>query len=324
MSSYTGTVLITGGTHGLGYQAALSAAKQHPEYRVIVASRTDTNSAAAAINKETGNNNAAYLPLDLSSLAKVRSFANDYMRRGYPPIKALLLNAALQMPGKIEYSTDGIEKTFAINHLGHALLYYLLRLEFANDIRIVITSSGTHDPAQKSGMPEAEYPSAEKLAHPDPATATKDGRQRYTTSKLCNVLWAYALHRRLSRDANVEKKWTVTLFEPGLVPGTGLGRNYSPVLKFIWKTVLPRILPLLRLLISPNIHTAQESGGSLAYVATSRELEGVSGVYFEGRKEIKTSVLSYDEDRQEDLYDWTVKAIATGQEEVMGFQKVYG
>lgn len=146
MSKLTGTVLVTGGTLGLGYQAALQLAQQRPEYQIIVASRKDSDTSAAAINKATGRSNAIFLPLDLSSLANVRAFAEKYSKQGYPPIKALLLNAGLQKATGISYTEDGYETTFGVNHVGHALLFFLLQSHLAPDARIVITASGVHDP----------------------------------------------------------------------------------------------------------------------------------------------------------------------------------
>lgn len=74
--SYTNTVLITGGTQGLGYYAALDIARKHPEYLIIVASRTDPKSSATTINDTLRQKNALFIPLDLGSFAKIRSFVN--------------------------------------------------------------------------------------------------------------------------------------------------------------------------------------------------------------------------------------------------------
>ena len=323
----SGTILVTGGTTGIGYQAALAIADASPGYMIVIASRTDTKSAAVTIGKATGHEDVIFLPLDLSSFDKVRAFATDYSSRGYPPIKALVLNAGLQFPGAVGFTVDGIERTFEINHVSHALLFYLLRPHLANDARIVVTASGVHDPAQKTGMPDAEYTSAEEIAHPNPDTVNSDGRQRYTNSKLCNVMWAYALHRRFTQGSTPEQKWTVTSFDPGLVPGTGLGRDFNPVLRFLWNSVLPHLIPLLRLVLSPNIFTPQESGSALARLAIgegSEGVSGISGVYFEGRKEIKSSVASYEVDKQEDLYEWTLKTVAATEVEKHSFGNVYG
>jgi len=199
--TYTHTILITGGTTGLGFQTALLLARQNPCNLVVIASRTDKTLSAQAISTALSQRNVLFLPLDLSSTTSVRTFAKSWTAHtpAYPPIRALLLNAALQFPGGLNTTPAGIESTFAITHLGHALLFYLLMPHLASTARIVITSSGTHDPAQKTGVPDAVYTTAEELARPTAATQGNAGRQRYSSAKLANVLWTYALHRRLER-----------------------------------------------------------------------------------------------------------------------------
>ena len=319
MAKPTGTVLVTGGTLGLGYECALEIAQQCPHYHVLIASRSNKDNAAVSIKQNTGHSNVEYLKLDLSSLAKVRSFAADYAKRGYPPIKALVLNAGLQILN-LDYTEDKIESTFAINHVGHSLLFYLLSPYFAEDARILLVASGTHDPAQKTGVPDAIYNSAEKLAQPTKETEKYDGRQRYSTSKLCNVMWTYALHRRLERTPG--KKWTVNAFDPGLMPGTGLARDAPALLQFIWHNILPRTMWLLRLLISPNIHSPRDSGGSLARLAVGDDVKGVSGKYYEGKKPIPSSKDSEVVGKQEDLWEWTVKRVAKDEDERRKFESV--
>ncbi|EXJ94901.1 hypothetical protein A1O1_00019 [Capronia coronata CBS 617.96] len=320
MSNFTRSILITGGTSGLGLCAAAEIAKQHPEYQVMVASRKDPDNSAAAINKKLGQSNVQYMPLDLGHLENVRSFVKTWGERNFPPIAALLLNAGLQNPGSVRYTADGIESTFGVNHVGHALLFYLLQPYLADDARIVVVASGTHDPAQKTGLPDAKYTSGEELAHPSDATVNNPGRQRYATSKLCNIMWTYALQRRLARLAN--KKWTVAAFDPGLMPGTGLARDAGVILRFVWNRVLPSLVPLLRLLASPNTHLPEESGASLAWLALDEKERSTSGLYYEGRKPIKSSVDSYDEKNQEELWSWTVKFLAADDKELHDFEVV--
>ncbi|KFY18831.1 hypothetical protein V493_08316 [Pseudogymnoascus sp. VKM F-4281 (FW-2241)] len=318
--SFTHTALVTGGTANLGFQCALSIAQQHPEYLVVICSRSDPNSAAASINETTRQKNVIFLPIDLSSLANVRAFADTWKTKQFPAIIALVLNAGLQIPGDVRMTGDGMESTFEINHVGHALLFHLLFPHLADKARITTTSSGTHDPAQKWGLPDAEYVTAEQLAHPTPESAKNAGRQRYATSKLANIMWTYALHRRLS--AMPERKLTVAAFDPGLMPGTNLGREGNSLEQFLWYRVLPRILPLLRLILNPNIHTPQESGANLARLAIGADVEGKSGVYFEGKKIISSSKDSYDESKQEDLWEWTIKATAASEDERRQFELV--
>ncbi|KAL2797391.1 short-chain dehydrogenase [Aspergillus keveii] len=311
------SILITGGTAGMGYHCATALARQFPDHRIVIASRSNTDNASDRINKTLNQNNVEYIRLDLGNLAEVRAFVKTWVEKNYAPIEYLLLNAGLQFPGEPEYTVDGIEKTFAINHVGHALLFSLLVPHLAHTARIVITSSGTHDPAQKTGMPDAIYNTAEELAHPSGESLKYTGRQRYPTSKLANMLWGYALEERFKklRDTNV-RNWTVVSFDPGLMPGTGLVRSGNAIERFVWFTLLPKILPLLRLVMYPNIHTPAESGGALAWVAASDEVKGTTGVYYEGKKKIKSSKVSYETDKQEDLWEWTVNNIATNPEEV--------
>ena len=300
-------------------ECALEIAQQYPQYQVLIASRSDKDNAAVSINKRTGHSNVEYLKLDLASLAKVRSFAADYVKRDYPPIKALVLNAALQILN-LNYTEDKIESTFAINHVGHALLFYLLSPHLDEEARILIVASGTHDPAQKSGLPDAVYNSAEELAQPTKETQKYEGRQRYATSKLCNILWTYALQRRLERTRG--KKWTVNAFDPGLMPGTGLARDASAILQFIWLNILPRMIRLLRLLIAPNIYLPQESGASLARLAVGDDVKGVSGKYYEVRNPIPSSKDSHVVEKQEDLWEWTVRRVAKDENERRAFENV--
>lgn len=81
-----------------------------------------------------------------------------------------------------------------------------------------------------------------------------------------------------------------------------------------------QITPLLKVVFTPNIHKPSESGASLAWVATADEIASVSGKYFEGRKEIKSSELSYNIDNHDDLWQWTVKYYARDDDEAARFE----
>lgn len=317
------SILITGGTSGLGYECALSIARQRPDYQVIVASRSDPNNSATSINKSLDQNNVEFARLDLSSLEKVRDFASEWQAASHPPIETLVLNAALQLPGEIDYTVDGYEKTFGISHIGHALLLNLLRPHLADTARVVIVSSGTHDPEVKTGMPDAVYNTAEELAHPTAETSQNDGRQRYTSAKLANVLYTYALHRRfaaINEKSSGKMRLTVVAFEPGLMPGTGLGRAMGPALNFLWLYVLPLLLPLLRLVVGGSVNTIKASGESLVWLSISSDIEGQSGVYYDGREPIRSSKASYEKAKQEDLFMWTAKTLARDEREKSSFE----
>jgi NAD(P)-dependent dehydrogenase (short-subunit alcohol dehydrogenase family) len=316
---YKRSVIITGGTINMGYHAALTIARQCPDYLVVLSSRTDSKHAAAAINKSLNQNNTVFIPLDLSKPNSVRTYAKEWKSRGYPKIQSLLLNAALQFPGALEVTDEGVEKTFAITHVGHALLFHLLYPNLAPKARVIITSSGVHDPALKTGMPKPIYTSAEALAHPPAEIANGDGRRHYVNAKLANVLWTYALQKRIDEQGH---DTVVNAMDPGLMPGSGLAREYSPVLRWLWNHLFPKILPVLRLAFgTDNVHTPTQSGIALARLAIGDDVANVRGQYFEGTKEIKSSVESYQVEKQDDLWEWTVNYVARDQEELTQFRR---
>ncbi|KAI0509151.1 dehydrogenase/reductase [Xylaria bambusicola] len=319
--SYTRSAIVTGGTMNLGYHAAMTIARQHPDWLVVVCSRSDREHAAESINEALKQSNTVFMPLDLSSSKSVRDFARNWSAKNHPPVQALCLNAALQFPGKIVYTPEGLEATFAITHVGHALLFHLICSHLAQNARIVITSSGTHDPAINSGLPVAIYTTGEELAHPPPAIAEGPGRRHYANAKLANILWTYALHKRLSEKVP-DRSITVNAFDPGLMPGTGLAREASPLMRWAWDKVMPKITPVLRVTFTDNIHRPEESGASLARLAISPGTEGISGKYFEGTKEICSSKDSYDEKKIEDLWQWTVKYCAQDEAEAAHFEQL--
>jgi hypothetical protein len=102
--------------------------------------------------------------------------------------------------------------------------------------------------------------------------------------------------------------------DPGLMPGTGLAREYDAFMRWLWNNVLPRVVLLLWVLVSPNIRSTKENGPALARLAIGEDVEGVNVVYSEGRRQIKSSVDSYDEKKQEALWEWTVKTVAANSE----------
>jgi len=168
--------------------------------------------------------------------------------------------------------------------------------------RVVVVSSGTHDPALKLGPPPAwNDPRALAQGQLGPAAAKLNalmtGQARYCTSKLANVYFTYALARRLPAGV------TANAFDPGMMLGTALGRSLPAPLRFVSERIFPRITWLLRRTITDNINTAQESGRALAWVVTAPELAGATGKYFELRQEKRTSEESYDAARAEQLWN---------------------
>jgi NAD(P)-dependent dehydrogenase (short-subunit alcohol dehydrogenase family) len=304
------TAIVTGATGGLGQEAAKGIAAAGG-WHVVLAARD----AGRAERTSAGLPSAEARALDLASLASVRAFARDLAAASVPPLGAIVCNAGIQIVSGATFTEDGIETTFQVNHLAHFLLVRLLLEQAARPVRVVFVSSGTHDPSRRTGMPKPHYTSAEALAHPpraDGEDAGVEGRRRYTTAKLCNVLCAYELSRRagegvtanaLSRRAG--EGVTANAFDPGLMPGTGLARDYGRIQRAAWTTVMPRLAPIL-----PGLHTPARSGAALARLAVDPELEGVTGAYFEGARAAASSTDSYDGRKARDLWETSERLVA--------------
>ena len=200
--------------------------------------------------------------------------------------------------------------TFGVNHLGHFLLVNLLLKKLATPARIVFVSSDTHDSSKTTGMPAPYWRNPQLMAYPtkDPKLKNKNigmvGRTAYTTSKLCNLLCAYELSRRLQQQgiSTPDQPITVNVFNPGLMPGSGLARDYTITAKFVWHYILPILCKFV-----PNVSTMEESGKALARLITAPELVNVTEKYFSGFNMINSSVESYDENKAEQLWNASVE-----------------
>lgn len=314
------TVVITGGNTGLGYAcaAALLASKDNRTLQVILACRNQERGRTAAerlADIAGAHSRVETMQLDLASLASVRAFATELaasVRSGaIPPLSGLVCNAGVQSWTKRSFTADGFEATFGVNHLGHFLLTNMLLPLLNPPARIVIVGSGVHDPANNWGLPAPAWNHTAALSKGNlgsPATNDKPvarGQRLYTTSKLANIYFTYALARRLPPGI------TVNAFDPGLSPGTGLTRNAPAPIRFIAKHVLPRAIPLLRRVYkNSNVHTIEESGESMARLLNDSLLAGTTGKYFQERQEVNSSPESYDEDRAAEL--WRTSEILTG------------
>ncbi len=267
-------IVATGFTAGIGREA-LNHLARDGSARLLLGVR-DTARAEAALRglNAAARARIALAPLDMASLVSVRGFAEAVRARGAPDI--LLLNAGGQTTHP-RVTQDGFEETFGVNHLAHYLLARLLASAMAAGGRIVFTSSGTHDPAERTGMPAPRHADARRLAFPakDPQRDSDLGvacRRAYATSKLCNVMTARTLAERLAPSrADV----MVAAFDPGFTPGTGLARAYPAPLRLIWHTILP-----LGALVQPRMSTPARSGRLLAQLAISPAYEGARGAYF--------------------------------------------
>lgn len=243
-------LIMTGGTRGIGAIAAEQLANG-PRPRVM-GRRGDAPVPADWESR----------PLDLANLASVHSFAAALPKQ---PITCLILNAGGQRPDVSTRTANGYETTFAVNHLAHYLLLRLVMPQLRDGARIVITSSGTHDPREKTGVPAPRHAMADLLAYPetDPdadASATVGGMRAYSASKLCNLMTA--LHLAQTEEARA-RGWSVFAYDPGLTPGTGLVRSQSWLVRSLIWPVLPLLVPL-----SKGMNTQADAGRGLAELAS--------------------------------------------------------
>lgn len=309
----TRAVLVTGGNSGIGYECARRLARE--QIAVVIASRDIAASRRAAerIQDETGNAAVHEMPLDLGSLAAVRAFAQEIERRDVP-LHAVVCNAGLQAGGGPLLTPDGFERTFAVNHLGHFLLVNLLlrRLLAHAPARVAVVASGVHDPKLRTGMPKPDIGHFDVLATTGgPRANGFDGRLAYVNSKLCNLWFAYELVRRIQATgiAGKERPLTVNAFDPGLVPGSGLARDYHPALRFVWLRVLPAVARAATRFV-PTINTADKAGEALAHLVLDASLERISGRYFPSHArwgEAPSSDASYDAQRAAALWEASVR-----------------
>lgn len=286
------TVVMTGGTSGLGQVAARRLAAE-PDTRVLLGARPAPG--------RTGT-----IPLDLSRLASVREFASAVERETGPEaIDVLVLNAGAQFARSADRTEDGFEATFAVNHLAHYLLLRLLLPKLAPGATVVITTSDTHDPKViPFGAPRTLDPEA--LAHP-PATGSAgiaSGFRAYAASKLCNLLTARAL---AALPEAADRRLRVIAYNPGFTPGTGLARNYPS-----WG----RLTFLAGKIAAPvaRLATIEQAGDALADLALGRVSPPPGRVYASLVKRRITwpdpSALAQRDDVMHHL--WTASAQMTG------------
>ena len=304
------TVIITGGNSGLGYEAAKVFALDG-NWHIVIASRSEQrmSEAVAQLKSETGYFHISSMVLDLASLASVRAFVAQFAETSLPPLHGIVCNAGLQTTWT--KTVDGIDSTFGINHLGHFLLVNLLLKYLQKPGRIIFVSSGTHLPEKRMprwlGVPAPKYLTARDLAYPDVASEQAkmtNPRQAYSTSKLCNVLCAYELSRRLQDEgySTDEAPVGVYAFDPGLMPGTGFLREVPEFIRNILTGIIKMVEPLV-----DGISLPEQSGRELFHLVTDDRLNGQSALYFDGDKAISSSADSYNRAFQRDLWETSVE-----------------
>jgi len=271
--------LITGATSGIGQATAMALAQKGAT--VIVAGRSEERclNTLAQIRNKTGNPNVDYLLADLSVQAQVCALAVEFKSR-YQRLDVLVNNAAA-IYFRREVSADGIEMSFALNHLAYFLLTNLLleTLKSSAPARVVNVASNSHR------HKHLDFDNLELKRGYWAGTA-------YGRSKLCNLYFTYELNRRLEGSGV-----TVNTMHPGFVR-TNMAANNGWLVRFF--------LPF----VHRNSLTPEQGARTVVYLAFSPDVEGVSGKYFVSEREVKSDPVSYDESIGRRL--WQISEEMTG------------
>jgi NAD(P)-dependent dehydrogenase (short-subunit alcohol dehydrogenase family) len=272
------TCLVTGANSGIGKVTARELARLGADVLIVCRNPERGEQALVEIRKTSGSTKVELLICDLSSQKQIRNLASEFGKRR-DRLDVLVNNAGL-MRRRRYLTEDGIESTFAVNHLAYFLLTNLLldTLKRSAPARIVNVASVAH----MNGSINFDDLQGEKLY---------SSMVAYRQSKLANILFTYELSRRLEGTGV-----TVNCLHPGVI-ATGIAREMPKVVDWI-----------LRLFF-----TSPEKGASTSiFLAGSPEVEGVTGKYFIDCLEARSNRESYD--RETALRLWEVSARLTGLE----------
>jgi len=265
--------MITGANAGIGKITALELAKQGAQVVMVARSQARGAEAQADVITASGNRDVHLLQADLSSQAEIRKLAAQF-KRDFTRLDVLVNNAGAFF-NRRQFSVDGFEMTFALNHLGYFLLTHLLldALQASAPARIINVSSDAHRGA--------------KIDFDDlQAERGYAGFRVYGISKLANVLFTYELARRLEGTGV-----TANALHPGFV-ATNFGRNNG--------FVVDKLFGLLGRFFAKS---PQEGAETSIYLAASPAVAGVTGQYFVDKKAVKSSPASYDADAARRLWE---------------------
>ena len=257
------TVLVTGGSAGIGRATALALAAMGAHLAIAGRDRGRAEDAAREV-RTAGAAQVDVFAADLSSQSQVRRLASEVLQR-LSRIDVLVNNAGGYWNTR-HVTADGLERTFAVNHLAPFLLTSLLlgRLKQSAPARVVTVSSNV----QALGRIDFEDLQAER---------SYSGARAYNQSKLANVLFTYELARRLQGTSV-----TANALHPGLVR-TAFGAEDPRAIQRL-------LMPVMR----PFMKAAAQGAATSVYLASAPDLERVTGRFFAGSKPRKSSKRSYD------------------------------
>tara|TARA_A100000164_G_C21815077_1_gene727443 strand:+ start:285 stop:1127 length:843 start_codon:yes stop_codon:yes gene_type:complete len=271
--------IITGATDGIGKQTAIELAKLGFKLGLVGRNREKGRSVTKHIGKVTGNDSIKFFKSDLSIIKGIEKLSND-IKKEYKSIDVLINNAGAYFSSYTK-TEEGLEKTFALNHLSYfALTHSLLdALESGRPGRVVNVSSSAHFSA-KLDMEDIQMEKKYK------------GWTSYCNSKLMNILFTYEADKRFKGN-----RISFNCLHPGFV-NTRFGDNNKGFGK--------NMLSIGKKLIAINV---KKGASTNVYLASSNKITNVSGRYFYKSKLAKTSKISYSDLNQKKLWDYSKKII---------------
>ena len=261
-------ILVTGSTDGIGHATAQKLAALGFDILIHGRSQKKIDLTVKEIKNSFEGIKCTGVKADLSSLEEVRNMAEQIISSGLVP-DVLINNAGVDTNG-FALSADGYEMTFAVNHLSHFYLTLLLLDHLPENARIINVSSRLHSSAMRINFNELNNRDHYSSLH------------AYSTSKLCNVLFTYKLHRLLNGRRNI----TVNCLHPGVINTKMLLQGWGPI-------------------GSP----VQEGARVPVYLATSPDVKNISGAYFSDKRQQPSSALSHDLKLQDECWNESLKMI---------------
>ncbi len=269
--------LVTGATSGIGFVTALELAKKGATVVVCGRDQEKTANAVIQIRSQSNNPKVDFLLADLSDFKQVHRLAEEF-NNGYPRLDVLVNNAGAIFK-EFDQNPQRVEMTMALNHFGVFLLTGLLidTLKASAPSRIINVSSTLH----KNGKINFDDFNNE---------SSFNGFKAYSNSKLALLHFTYELDRRLKGS-----KVTVNAMHPGWVK-SNFGSDYKAGIYGVMTT-----------LFIPMQLTSEQGAETIIYLASSPEVENISGKYFVKKKAIASSTSSYNESVSKDLWQISEK-----------------
>ena len=259
--------MITGASGGIGKETALALAEMGATVIIVARDSEKGRAALTDIRQRSGNDHVELVIADLASLDAVRRLAAEFREKNQQ--LHVLVNNAGALNSQLSLTKEGFEMTFGVNHLAHFLLTNLLLdlLKTSAPARIINVSSSGHT----RGTIDFDSLRGERKY---------GGIAAYGQSKLANVLFTYEMARRLDGTGV-----TVNCLHPGVIR-TGFGHNNSG----IWGALFGVFHTVAR----PFLLTPEQGAQTSIYLASSPDVESITGKYFVKMEPIQSSDLSYD------------------------------